>query len=336
MQAGAHRQPGSGGRSPRLDDATFRRSVDELKERIRFSDVATARMKLKRTGQEFQGLCPFHAERTPSFTINDAKGFGHCFGCGWHGDVLRFVMVTLGCGFRQAYETLDGAGLPQVAPNEMQRMRAEDRLADVAKEEEARRQWKAAVPIAGTPAETYLRARRITWTPPESAARFGVVPIWIDFEEKKRGPERPALICAATDLSGAVTGVQRIFFLRNDPTLGKADKPKRSLGCCMGAAMQLGPAAETIILPEAPEDGMSIAQEGPGHPVWVPFGTGMMPAVQFPPIVRTIIIAGQNNTASRRAVAKTEIELLERGFKVGLVWPAAQYDDWNDQLRGQA
>jgi len=75
-------------------------------------------------------------------------------------------------------------------------------------------------------------------------------------------------------------------------------------------------------------------QEGPGLPVWVPFGTSMMPSVEFPPIVKRVIIAGQNNTAGRVAVNKAAIALAERGLLPSFAWPGAQYDDWNDQLRG--
>lgn len=333
--AGARRPSGSGQPSRRrASDADFRRLVDELKDRINFSDVAATRIKLHRVGHEFEALCPFHSERTPSFTINDAKGFGHCFGCGWHGDVLAFVMALLKCEFREAYQRVANADLPIVPPQAREKARAVDRLVDLGKEDEARRQWKGASPIEGTPAQTYLRARGITYSPPDTAARFGVVPVWVDLETKRKGPERPALICGAADATGAIVGVQRIFFLNDDPTLGRADKPKRSLGTIKGSVMRLAPAAETVILPEAPEDGFSIAQERPDHPVWVPFGTSMMPAVPFPEIVRHVIIAGQNNTASRRAVEKSAIALIDSGLEVTRAWPAREYDDWNDQLRG--
>jgi DNA primase len=98
--------------------------------------------------------------------------------------------------------------------------------------------------------------------------------------------------------------------------------------------MRLGPPAPTVILCEAPEDGFSVMQEGPGAPVWVPFGTSMMPSVQFPPIVRKVIVAGQNNTAGRKAANKAAIALYDQGLEADLVWPAAHFDDWNDQLRG--
>lgn len=54
-------------------------------------DVISARMDLKPDGKEYKGLCPFHAERSPSFTVVPARGFFHCFGCGAHGDAINFI-----------------------------------------------------------------------------------------------------------------------------------------------------------------------------------------------------------------------------------------------------
>ena len=66
--------------------------IDELREKIVLSDVIRRRVKLTHRGHEALGLCPFHKEKTPSFTVNDNKGFYHCFGCGAHGDAVRFLM----------------------------------------------------------------------------------------------------------------------------------------------------------------------------------------------------------------------------------------------------
>jgi len=137
-----------------VEDAEFRRLVDDLKACVVLSGVVGRAVKLKKAGHEYSALCPFHSERTPSFTVNDAKGFAHCFGCGWHGDVLAFVMQTRGCGFREAYRMLAADDLPTWTPEERAKAQAEDRLADLEREEAARRFWKGAVPLAGTPGET--------------------------------------------------------------------------------------------------------------------------------------------------------------------------------------
>jgi hypothetical protein len=61
---------------------------------------------LRKAGAEWEACCPFHDERTPSFTVSPAKGFVHCFGCGAHHDVIGFVMRVTGCTFREACEQL--------------------------------------------------------------------------------------------------------------------------------------------------------------------------------------------------------------------------------------
>ncbi len=98
--------------------------LDELRSRVPVSDVVGKRVKLARKGREFTGLCPFHNEKTPSFTVNDDKAFYHCFGCGAHGDVIRFVTETEGLTFPEAVGKLAGmAGMevPRATPEERQR-----------------------------------------------------------------------------------------------------------------------------------------------------------------------------------------------------------------------
>lgn len=332
--AAARRQSGSGPGARRLDDVEFRRGLDDLKSSIRMSSVVGLKVQLRKVGHEYVGLCPFHGERTASFTVVDALEFGHCFGCCWHGDAIRFVMDVQGCSFREAYQRLANNDLPTWTPVERAKAQAEERLVRLEDEKDARRFFADAVPIAGTPGEVYLRARGITIPPPDTV-RFGMIPSWRNKETKEWGRKRPAIVCGAQDGTGAFVGIQRIFFEYDEPERGKA-ACKLSLGSIKGAALRLGAAAETIILAEGPEDGLSIVQEGPGLTVWVPFGTSMMPAVHFPPVVRKVIIAGQNNTAGRIAANKASIALLEQGLEVDLAWPGRTFDDWNDQLRGRS
>jgi DNA primase len=88
------------------------RFLDELRDRLRISDYVGRKVKLVRRGRNHTGLCPFHNEKTPSFSVNEDKGFFHCFGCGEHGNVIDFVMKTEGLSFPEAVEKLAGdAGL---------------------------------------------------------------------------------------------------------------------------------------------------------------------------------------------------------------------------------
>ncbi len=97
------------------------RFLEELRARLPVSQIVGRRVKLVRHGREHTGLCPFHSEKTPSFTVNDDKSFYHCFGCGAHGDVITFVRETEGLEFVEAVERLAaeaGVEVPQESPQE--------------------------------------------------------------------------------------------------------------------------------------------------------------------------------------------------------------------------
>ena len=80
--------------------------LDDLRARVGLADIVGTSVKLIKRGREYSGLCPFHSEKSPSFTVNEQKGFYHCFGCGAHGDVISFVMNTRGLTFVEAVEVL--------------------------------------------------------------------------------------------------------------------------------------------------------------------------------------------------------------------------------------
>jgi DNA primase len=102
--------------------------LDELRARLPVSEVVGRRVKLKRTGREFTGLSPFNQEKTPSFTVNDAKGFFHDFSSGRHGDIFAFVMETEGVDFPEAVERLASlAGIPVPKVSEEAEAREERR-----------------------------------------------------------------------------------------------------------------------------------------------------------------------------------------------------------------
>ena len=86
--------------------------IEDLRQRVPLSDIVGRRVKLVRKGRRFSGLCPFHSEKTPSFSVVDDDGFYHCFGCGAHGDAISFLREMDGLDFMEAVERLaDIAGL---------------------------------------------------------------------------------------------------------------------------------------------------------------------------------------------------------------------------------
>ena len=147
------------------------RFLDEIKSRLRLSDVIGRSVKLRRQGREFVGLSPFTKERTPSFFVNDDKGFFYDFSSGKHGDLINFLQETERLSFVEAVERLAGeAGVnlpapdPRAAEQERERQTLSDWLEQAAKwfEGELRRP-------AGAEARAYLIKRGL----PESEwARF--------------------------------------------------------------------------------------------------------------------------------------------------------------------
>jgi DNA primase len=103
--------------------------LDEIRARLPVSQVVSRRVPLKRAGREWKGLSPFNKEKTPSFTVNDQKGFYHDFSSGKHGDIFTFVMETEGLSFPEAVEKLAGeAGLPLPKPDPQFERTAKERL----------------------------------------------------------------------------------------------------------------------------------------------------------------------------------------------------------------
>jgi DNA primase len=104
--------------------------IDELLSRVDLVEVIGRYVPLKRTGANFSGLCPFHSEKSPSFTVSPSKQFFHCFGCGKNGNAIGFLMEHTGSGFVETVQDLAqqcGLTVPQeqLSPQEMARQQAQ-------------------------------------------------------------------------------------------------------------------------------------------------------------------------------------------------------------------
>ncbi|MCC5996768.1 MAG: DNA primase [Oceanicaulis sp.] len=145
--------------------------IDEIKTRIRPSELIGRTVALKRQGREFAGLSPFKKERTPSFFVNDEKGFYHCFASQEHGDIFTWLQKTQGLSFMEAVEALAreaGLDVPKSEPADPEREARRKRSLDWI---EAAQAWFArqlASP-AGGHARAYLESRGLT---ADDMARF--------------------------------------------------------------------------------------------------------------------------------------------------------------------
>ena len=138
--------------------------LDELRARTTLSAVIAPSVKLIKAGREFKACCPFHQEKTPSFTVNDEKGFYHCFGCGAHGDAIRFLTDHRGLPFMDAVKELAGkAGMDVPAPDPRERERQE-RSAGLYDIMDAAAKWfvEQLDGVDGGEARAYLKQRGIS------------------------------------------------------------------------------------------------------------------------------------------------------------------------------
>jgi DNA primase len=147
--------------------------LDELRSRTLLSSLIGKTLKITKAGREFKGCCPFHNEKTPSFYVNDEKGFYHCFGCSAHGDAIRWMTDQRGLGFMDAVKALaDSAGMevPAADPRAAEKAERANSLYDVMA---AAADWfvQQLRGIEGAGARAYLEKRGLK---PETIQAFGM------------------------------------------------------------------------------------------------------------------------------------------------------------------
>jgi DNA primase len=147
--------------------------IDELLARVDIVDVIDGRVPLKKAGKEYKACCPFHEERTPSFTVSPDKQFYHCFGCGVHGTAIGFLMEFEHMDFREAVENLAvrvGLELPADTSGPEVKQKSLDLLTIVDEADQYYRYQLRKHPNAEA-AIGYLKARGVSG---EIAAEFGI------------------------------------------------------------------------------------------------------------------------------------------------------------------
>lgn len=201
----------------RLDDATIERARGAQS----LVGLVAKRVKLRRSGRDWAGLCPFHQEKTASFTVSDAKGFYHCFGCGAHGSAIDWMIEAEGLDFRGAVAALLGGELPDarkpMQPAQRERVPLAEALV-VPSATAGRWIFRTSSPARGDLVERWLEAR-------ECEPRFEPLPgifaidqlrfhprcpwsVWkVGEEPEDHWLTRPAMIVPIADPEGAVWGV---------------------------------------------------------------------------------------------------------------------------------
>lgn len=275
-------------------------------------------LKLVRAGNEWKACCPFHPDRSPSFTIFDSGQRFHCFGCGAGGDVLDYLQLAHNVSLREAAVMLEGGSVPMIVqpalPPEPDRNTTAEAITI----------WRSAGPITGTPAEAYLRARGLDLRLPDS----------LRFARLRYGSKTlPCLVALIANDQNKIGGIQRTF-VKEDGS-GKADvpSPKLSLGRIAGGAIRLAPAAGKLVVTGGLEDGLTLAQEL-GQAVWCATGEGNIANMLLPVGVRSIII-GADRDDSGEAHAKRAAEAFAlQGRSVRIIRPMPGFKDMNSELQG--
>lgn len=277
--------------------------LDEVRARTSLVDLIGRDVRLTRSGREMAGLCPFHHEKTPSFTVVEKKGFWHCHGCGAHGDAIGWMMQFFNLDFRSAAAALAAeAGLTAPAAGGLQALRPLDRpldrhgaaavsaLDDERDVRRAREIWRDAAPASGTLVETYLAGRGILTRelpggmPP--SIRFATsMPYWRVVSAAGQGGgvrvnkigAFPAMVAGIQGPGGRVSGVH-ITYLAADGS-GKADLPpcpetgkklprRKVRGQKAGGSIRFSAAASRMALGDGVETVLSALMVAPDLACW--------------------------------------------------------------------
>lgn len=302
-----------------------------IRRDVSLSAVATqSGVKLTKAANEWKGCCPFHPDRSPSFTIYAGDRRFMCFGCGVGGDALDFVQRAYGVGLLDAIDRLDSgalSSLPQPEGHSQPEKDWTDAAAGI---------WRQGSPIAGTPAEAYLRSRGITIGAPDVLRFARLRPPKDSGVAEVNGSERlPALVALVTDLAGVGLGIQRTFLTTDGHKAASADrKVKFSLGRVRGGAIKLGHAVDTdLIVTEGLEDGLTLAQAADSA-VWVAAGTSMLPAMALPASVRSVVIGADVDAPGEIAAQKAAQAFVAAGKAVRILRPTPGFKDFNAELMG--
>ena len=196
--------------------------------------------------------------------------------------------------------------------------------------EAAARLYTASVPITGTLAETYLRARGITCGATSSALRFHPK-CWHRDEGQTRSIPRPALIAAVTDGAGGLQGVHRTWLAPDGKDKAQVEIQRRAMGHLLGNAVRLTPCNDILVVGEGIETMLSVREAAPGLPTWAALSSGHLGALLLPPGLQRLYIAIDRDPAGQRAAERLTARATEAGIAVRVLEP--QLGDFNDDLR---
>jgi len=194
----------------------------------------------------------------------------------------------------------------------------------------AARLFAASMPVAGTLADSYLRARGLTQGGRMSALRFHPK-CWHRDEGQTKSTPRPALIAAVTDGAGALQGVHRTWLALDGKGKAAVKTQRRAMGHLLGNAVRLTPHDDILVVGEGIETMLSLTQAVPGLPVWAALSSGHLGAVLLPEGLQRLYIAIDRDPAGQRAAERLSARATDVGVAVRVLEP--RLGDFNDDLR---
>ncbi len=325
---------------------------------------------LKRRGgsKEYIGCCPFHSEKTPSFTVTPDKGKYYCFGCGANGDVITFVMEYLKISFPEAMERL-GANGHQLTDAERKAIYEEQKKRDAEiKRQDAQRSRKnreAALDIWNK-TDIKVRANREYWTAEDhnkkskiygdvliylehrniDLEKIGGIPTTLRFDpdlfynnQGVRG-HYPAMVAAIMNKESKVVGVHRTYLDPNGP--GKAqDLPntKMTLGDVAGNFIPLSKFKKEVYLGEGIETCLSILEAMPNKSVQCVINIQNFAQVMLPDGVKSVVMCCDNDMKDPetlpRIKEKATKHFAAQGIALSFVVPpeGMDFNDWMGEIK---
>jgi len=306
----------------------------DLLSRVDVVEIVSRYVRLKKSGANYQGLCPFHAEKTPSFTVSPTKQFYHCFGCGAHGNAIGFLMAYGGLGYVEAVKDLasmTGLQMPEWQPRsgaEAQRQAEQrERQTDLAALMETAMEFYRGELKKSQRAIAYLKGRGLTG---EIAARFrvGYAPddwqalkgcfenyadaslvecgLVIDQEGKRYDRFRDRVVFPILSARGAVVGFGGRVIGQGEPKyLNSPETPLFEKGREIYGLVQARDAiraAGRVLVVEGYMDVVALAQYGVGYAV-ATLGTATTP-VHVAKLLRLadeVVFAFDGDAAGRKA-----------------------------------
>jgi hypothetical protein len=345
------------------DPTVQRRAIADRIEAAKSVDLAALigqRVALKQHGHEYTGLCPFHNEKSGSFTVRPDKRFYHCFGCGAHGSAIDWVIAFEKCDVKTAVEiilggrSIDAAEIQKIETGRAQRD-AEARSSKQQKIARAWRRWERARPIVpGDPVWRYLQGRGCLTSPVPQVLRFDPAMWHREYFGADGSPSRTwaAMLARVDSKSGEFSGMHMTYLVDagegrfvQDPELKARGVSKLTVGDVFGGAIRLFDSSGDLNVGEGIEDSLSVYCLGGqrARAVWAMPAHGHMARFEIPQWVSSLGIYAHRDKpqtdkvfapegVGMRSARKLQDRAREQQIDARVYWPSEGLKDFNDVL----